>query len=122
MYIHISDDAQLVNHENRPLAGAFRPKDAVGFGYLSMGIKVTEKGIGYASQIFRPGSQAGNAVYTETQHLGLDPFKPVKNSLVGRDLARSDRRKSQREKGQNDVLFVAIVAYPDRSPKMAVQA
>ena len=86
-----------------------------------MRIKVAEQWIGNASQAFRPGGQAGNAVHTKTQNLGLDPFKPVQNGLVRRDLARSDRRPGQWEEGQHDILLVAKIADPDGATEMAFQ-
>jgi hypothetical protein len=86
-----------------------------------MQIEVAEQWICNAPQAFSPCFQAGYAIYAEAQNLGLDPIEPVENCLVGWDLARSDRRPSQREEYQHHVLLPGEIAQANFVTKVAVE-
>ena len=70
-----------------------------------MRVKVAQERISDPAQAFGPGFQAGDTVYAETQHLGLDPIEPVENDLVRWDLAGSYWGPGQWEKNQGDIAL-----------------
>jgi hypothetical protein len=122
VHIGVANEAVLVDDEQGALAVAFRTQDAVFLGGFSMWPKIAQQRVINAPQAVSPGPQAGYAVNAEAQNLGLDPIEPVESGLVGWDLACSNRRPGQGEKGQYDVAYPAIIAQTDGLPQMAVQA
>jgi len=63
--------------------------------------KITEQRICNASQAFCPGFQTWDVINADAQNLDIRFREPGVFGLVGRNLARSDRRPGQGEEGQD---------------------
>ena len=84
-----------------------------------MRVKIAQQGVGDTAQAISPGLQAGDAVDADAQNLGMDPFEPVEDRLVRRDLARSYRRPGQGKESQHDIALAVKVAQRNGLPGMA---
>jgi hypothetical protein len=66
--------------------------------------KVTEQGVGDATQAFSPGFQTGYMINADAQNLDIRSLEPGQDDLVRWDLGRSYGRPGQREESQDDCL------------------
>ena len=108
MDIHVTKDALLIDDKDGAFTVPLLAQDAVLFCHRTMRVKITQERIRYATQAVRPGFEAGNTVHTKTQDLGLHPFEPVQQDLVGRDLSRSDRGPRQGEESKDNVTTTEL--------------
>lgn len=123
MHINIANETIFINHEDGALRiTILRSKNAIKLGNMAVRIEITQERVGDASHAFCPGSQTCTAVDAETQHLGLDPIKPVKAGLVRWNLACSYRRPGQWKKSQDDIFLADKITQADFFPQVAIQA
>jgi hypothetical protein len=77
VYVHVTDNASLVNDKEGTLRETFLTQDTIVLGHLAVWEKVAQERIGNASQAVGPCLEARDTVYADAQDLGLHPLEPV---------------------------------------------
>ena len=108
VHIHVADDAEFIDHVYGALRFSFAAQHAVSARHGAVRVEIAQQRVGDAAQAFSPGFQAGDAINTDTQDLGIDPIEPVESDLVRWDLTRSYRRPGQGEESDRHITATAV--------------
>jgi len=119
--VHVTHAALFVNDEEGALRSSILTQNAKALGDLAVRVEVAQKWVGDASQAFGPRGEARNAVHTDTQNLGIQPFEAAQCGLVRRDLVCSNGCPGQWEEGDDNILFATVVVQVDLPPVVALQ-